>query len=93
MYVGTGAPVHYHNSAWNALMYGSKKWLLYPPAHMIMSNMQIREYVESDMLAFEKRGVKPMTCVQTAGDLMIVPESWGHGVLNLQVCMHAYVNM
>ena len=25
-----------------------------------------------------------MTCVQQAGDLMIVPESWAHGVLNLQ---------
>ena len=28
--------------------------------------------------------VKPLTCVQTAGDVMIVPESWSHGVLNIQ---------
>jgi hypothetical protein len=29
-------------------------------------------------------GIKPLTCIQTAGDVMIIPESWGHGVLNLQ---------
>ena len=28
--------------------------------------------------------VSPMVCVQTAGDVMIVPEAWGHGVLNIQ---------
>ena len=28
---GTGAPVHFHNTAWNALVYGAKKWLIYPP--------------------------------------------------------------
>jgi len=30
------------------------------------------------------RGFRPKTCVQTAGDVIIVPESWGHGVLNIQ---------
>lgn len=33
---------------------------------------------------FIKRGVTPKTCVQTAGDVMIIPESYGHGVLNIQ---------
>ena len=28
--------------------------------------------------------LKPLTCVQTAGDVLIVPECWGHGVLNIQ---------
>ena len=51
---------------------------------MIMSNKQILEYVETDMEAFAQRGVQPVTCVQLAGDVMIIPESWGHGVLNLQ---------
>jgi len=81
---GTGAPVHHHNTAWNAMMYGAKKWFLYPPHDMIMSNMQILEYIESDLKSFEARGIKPLTCVQTAGDVLIVPESWGHGVLNVQ---------
>lgn len=82
---GTGAPVHYHNTAWNALVYGAKKWVVYPPHSMIMSNRQIREYFETDMKDFSARGVEALSCVQTAGDVMIVPEIWGHGVLNLQV--------
>lgn len=81
---GTGAPVHFHNTAWAALLYGAKKWLIYPPHDMIMSNKQIYDFYEHDRLDFERRGAKPVTCVQTAGDVMIIPESWGHGVLNIQ---------
>jgi hypothetical protein len=81
---GTGAPIHFHNTAWAALVYGAKKWMIYPPHNMIMSNKQILDYYETDRLDFEKRGIKPVTCVQTAGDVMIIPESWGHGVLNIQ---------
>ena len=43
------------------------------------------DYYETDMAAFIERGVKPVTCVQTAGDVLLIPESWGHGVLNIQV--------
>eukprot|EP01038_Epipyxis_sp_PR26KG_P007166 gene7166-9769_t len=81
---GTGAPVHFHNTAWAALIYGAKKWFIYPPENMIMSNKQILEYYETDMLEFQNRGVRPVTCVQTAGDVMMIPESWAHGVLNIQ---------
>ena len=78
-----------------------------------MSNKQIKDFTESDMVQLQKRGkvrmktkgrggseeeskirdfntlranysVAPMVCVQTAGDVMIVPEAWGHGVLNIQ---------
>lgn len=31
-----------------------------------------------------KQSVRTLTCVQTAGDVIFVPENWGHGVLNLQ---------
>ncbi len=48
------------------------------------SNKQILDFYEHDMVDFANRGVKPLTCVQTAGDVIIIPESWGHGVLNIQ---------
>jgi hypothetical protein len=51
---------------------------------MIMSNRQMLEYTETDYFTFLERGVRPLTCVQTAGDVIIIPESWGHGVLNIQ---------
>lgn len=83
---GTGAPVHFHNTAWNVVVYGAKKWFLYPPRHKVMSNRQIYRFYETDLQRIaNKTGFQPLTCVQRAGDIMIVPESWGHGVLNLQV--------
>lgn len=81
---GTGAPVHFHNTAWNAMIYGAKYWTLYPPKDKIMSHDQILQFTEENMQSFCARGKCPVTCVQTAGDVVIVPESWGHGVLNIQ---------
>ena len=65
-------------------MYGAKYWMIYPPHSQIMSNMQTLEYFETDMRVFNDRNIRPVTCVQTAGDVLIIPESWGHAVLNIQ---------
>ena len=81
---GSGAPVHFHNTAWNALIYGAKKWLLYPPSHRFMSNRHIKAFLDIDQASLAARGVRPRTCIQTAGDVIIVPEGWSHGVLNIQ---------
>lgn len=51
---------------------------------MIMSNKQMLDFYETDRETFAARGVQPMTCVQTSGDVLIIPESWGHGVINIQ---------
>ena len=32
----------------------------------------------------QRGSAEAMQCVQQAGDVMIIPESWAHGVLNLQ---------
>lgn len=58
---------------------------MYPPHTLVMSNKHILQFIEEDLKPFEAKGHKPLTCVQTAGDVMIVPESWSHGVLNIQV--------
>ncbi len=102
---GSGAPIHFHNSAWNALIYGAKKWIIYPPAHMIMSKEHILDFIENEVSTLEEKPRKefnlpskdvnkmitvkaprarPSSCVQTAGDIMIIPENWSHGVLNIQ---------
>ena len=50
-----------------------------------MSNKQILNYMETDMSNLtESLGFKPLTCVQRAGDIIMVPENWGHGVVNVQ---------
>eukprot|EP00947_MAST-08B_sp_MAST-8B-sp1_P004191 g4191.t1 len=84
---GTGAPVHFHNLAWNALVFGAKKWYLFPPRARVMSNRQIFDFVQTDLEDLRRARVepsRPRTCVQTAGDVIFIPEAWGHGVLNLQ---------
>ena len=51
---------------------------------MMMSSKQILDFFETDKLEFEARGIIPRGCTQVAGDVMIIPESWAHGVLNIQ---------
>ena len=45
---GTGAPVHFHNGAWNMLFYGRKKWFIFPPFYSIMSKSQVFENESSE---------------------------------------------
>lgn len=84
---GSGAPMHFHNTAWNACVYGAKRWIAYPPAFNVMSNDQIRVWDQSvrplDEIPYG-RNPKAFECIQRQGDVAIIPELWGHGVLNLQ---------
>lgn len=76
---GSGAPVHFHNTAWNAVVYGAKKWIFYPPSRSVMSHEQILLYLETNDLMAQAD-----SCVQLAGEVMIIPEGWAHGVLNIE---------
>lgn len=87
---GTGAPVHFHNAAWNALVYGKKAWILVPPALTYFSTVPAAEMVEtlakSDAaLAVAKgAGVRSnLRCVQEAGDVVFLAQRWGHLTYNL----------
>jgi hypothetical protein len=74
-------------------MFGAKKWLLQPPHHMIMSNQSPLPYYEEVMPKLKARGVRFTTCMQTAGDVLLVPECWGHGVLNAQTSIAVATEM
>ncbi|KAJ1459191.1 hypothetical protein M885DRAFT_495718 [Pelagophyceae sp. CCMP2097] len=80
----SGAPVHLHNAAWSALVYGSKRWSFLPPAYAVVSNVHIVAW-EADRVAGSREDLElvPLMCVQRAGDVMVVPELWSHGILNL----------
>ena len=82
--VGSGAPVHYHNHAVNALLFGAKRWFLFPPHHQVMSHKQIHRWAAEDFAEYAARGVPHGSCVQLAGDTIVIPAMWGHGVLNLR---------
>lgn len=86
---GTGAPPHFHRSAWNALVYGAKAWQLRPPPVAVYST-RIPDPFFDDVTAVAATGGSAgdtragvLRCTQLAGDVLVVPDSWGHAVLNL----------
>jgi hypothetical protein len=44
----SGAPLHYHNDAFNVLVHGEKRWALLPPSRTARSNMHPGHWVGKD---------------------------------------------
>ena len=81
---GSGSPPHYHMAAVNTLVYGRKRWHLIPPRDAVYSALPARQWHRSGgpaRLRGEGRAV--YECVQRPGDVLFVPDNWGHAVLNL----------
>ena len=83
-------------SAWNALTYGSKRWVLFEPKEdrTLVRGKRHRKKGEDDeaihyfdyllpRIRASSPSLKVYECVQEAGDIMFVPGQWWHGVINL----------
>ena len=86
---GSGAPLHYHDCAWNALVYGKKGWVLMQPDRALFSNepaaRMVKRLADDDAAASDPRHDKRnRRCIQNAGDVIILPRGWGHLTYNLQ---------
>ena len=75
---GSGAPFHFHQEAYNVLLTGSKLWVFREPPRATMSTEHPLLTVLSGLTKSDK------TCVQRADDVMFVPDSWSHLVLNIE---------
>jgi hypothetical protein len=77
--------VHFHNAAWNALVYGKKAWVLVPPQQTVFSTVpaadMVRTLAKSDAALGSRR--KNLRCVQEAGDVVFLARRWGHLTYNL----------
>jgi len=83
---GTGAPMHYHGDAYNALMFGRKKWYLLPPHRAAYSTVHAVDFVTQQTLGgrgASQEGTPMHECIQGSGDVLYIPRGWGHAVLNL----------
>jgi len=83
---GTGAPPHFHRAAWNALVHGKKLWALWPPPQAVYSTRHPASFMPAPQaprqsLAWASAQIE---CVQHAGDVLFVPDAWGHAVLNVE---------
>ncbi len=82
----SGSPVHFHRNAWNILVYGQKRWFLYPPDKAFYSKQHVLDWWKDNRGGGERgwSETPPLECVQYPGDLMFVPDMWGHAVINLK---------
>ena len=82
-YIGppmSGAPMHFHRNAWNVLFYGQKRWFLYPPDRAFYSKVHVWDWWKKSY----RKNPDAMECVQYPGDLVYVPDMWGHAVINVR---------
>jgi len=79
---GTGAPLHSHFAALNVLVVGAKRWLLVPPSETVWSlSPPLCEGATAPQTGIEVE--------QRAGDILFVPEFWGHSTALLSECVAA----
>ncbi|VDP26023.1 unnamed protein product [Heligmosomoides polygyrus] len=82
---GTGVPFHFHGPGFAEVIYGSKRWFLYPyeerpdfePDHTTME-----WYLDAyPSLPREKR---PLECLMKPGEVIYFPDKWWHATLNTE---------
>jgi hypothetical protein len=77
----SGAPMHTHLHAFNALFAGVKRWWLAPPSSAFWSFEPMADWHKSKMCTdlIELGQISEVT--QRAGDLLFVPPGWAHATL------------
>ena len=91
-YVGgalSGAPPHFHRSAWNLLVYGRKRWFIFPPKYAFYTKKHVWDWWKSRYSSGRGKDNESgkewaWECVQYPGDMIVLPDMWGHAVINLQ---------
>ena len=93
----SGAPLHFHGPAWNALMTGRKRWVLLPPSEARYSREPAASWFAETWPALrselDARNASYVEFAQEAGDIVVAPEHWAHAVLNLADSLAVAVEM
>ena len=83
-------------SAWNAVVSGSKKWVLFPPevappgVHAsadgadVATSVSLAEWFLNFYAEARASEEPPLECVVRAGEVIFVPSGWWHLVLNVE---------
>ncbi|GKU91088.1 hypothetical protein SLEP1_g5008 [Rubroshorea leprosula] len=96
---GSGSSFHIDpnsTSAWNAVIKGSKKWVLFPPDVVppgvhpspdgaeVACPVSIIEWFMNFYGASKNWKKRPIECICKAGEVIFVPNGWWHLVINLE---------
>ncbi|KAJ8319104.1 hypothetical protein KUTeg_004195, partial [Tegillarca granosa] len=81
---GTGVPFHCHGPGFGEVVYGRKRWFLYPPEKTPSfhpNRTTLQWYIEDyPKLHPDDR---PLDCTINQGEIIYFPDRWWHGTLNI----------
>lgn len=73
-------PLPHARAAVNALVYGRKHWYVVPPAFSFSSKLHPTVWLENEPTP----AYPVLQCTQEEGDLIYVPDMWGHAIVNAE---------
>lgn len=87
----TGTRMHLDvmmTSAWNGVISGRKRWLLYSPDQQELVYEGRVDAFNPDLDRHPLlRDAKPLECTQEPGDILFTPSGWWHQVVNEKPCI------
>nr|XP_006812940.1 PREDICTED: uncharacterized protein LOC102807379 [Saccoglossus kowalevskii] len=82
----SGVSFHKHADAWNGVVYGRKRWFLYPPQKTppggVWPGFSSLDWF-NEVYPHLEGEEKPIECIQEAGEILSQPESFYHSTLNI----------
>ncbi|XP_029433043.1 jmjC domain-containing protein 8 [Rhinatrema bivittatum] len=81
---GTGVPFHWHGPGYSEVIFGRKRWFLYPPEKTPAFNPNrttLSWLTETYPLLPEED--RPLECTIRPGEVLYFPDHWWHATLNL----------
>ncbi|XP_028310633.1 jmjC domain-containing protein 8 isoform X2 [Gouania willdenowi] len=81
---GTGVPFHWHGPGFSEVIYGRKRWFLYPPdrePHFHPNRTTLSWLRETYPHLPEDEA--PLECTIRPGEVLYFPDRWWHATLNL----------
>ncbi|XP_068605800.1 jmjC domain-containing protein 8 [Brachionichthys hirsutus] len=82
---GTGVPFHWHGPGYSEVIYGRKRWLLYPPdqePRFHPNRTTLSWLAETYPRLPEDKA--PLECTIRPGEVLYFPDRWWHATLNLE---------
>ncbi|XP_019639655.1 PREDICTED: F-box protein At1g78280-like [Branchiostoma belcheri] len=81
---GPGLSWHAHGQAWNGVVFGAKRWFMSAPDRPPLGGISFKQldrmkYVQPYVSA----AWRALECLQQAGDVVYIPESFHHAVVNI----------
>ncbi|XP_076072588.1 jmjC domain-containing protein 8-like [Mytilus galloprovincialis] len=81
---GTGVPFHFHGPGFGEVIYGRKRWFLYPPEKTpsFHPNRTTLQWLFEDYPNLHPDD-KPIECTINQGEIIYFPDRWWHATLNI----------